>query len=506
MPDKEPGNKHLVNLHGIQFHITGNPASREARRRIHLAKLDMAELKKTHPGLNIARLERPGLYEIKSIHGIDQVRMTIPEVPKLPIGRRPVEIDLIASQYRLAFMAYSYEGEFQGLVLTGGLTWQGPYTFLSLNIAGKWGDEDDFFDPFWWGAWSGIVAERPYEADPRPSKLLKSPLYEGDSEVWVVYPWHDCQADSVEWEAGSNESRLWAGGGYHDKVTWTLPRVSVFCCRSVIMNNMYTRQYQMPNSCTGKNVFTITSPDEHQSGTFVHKGWSLDIYSADAIQYYYDNHEDDVCVVGDAPVAFNMLNEREATVVYKYDEIRPWSYPWFTTYLTNGKGGALYGVARERSTVRKTVTPLYGLPDCAAFPLNCEEYSTVTTKPLVQTWTEEVVCDGTIYGAGFGQSAYYDKSDVWPQDVLTQYFKMGEHGLLAMAIRRKTTNNWDYWLFSPSLEIEEAEVRFDYSHSAMGNLFQLLPVKGPGGINLYASGEFELIREVTPSKIQAGEV
>jgi len=80
MNDKKLGNKHLINLHGIRFHITGDPTSQEARRRIHLAKLDVAELKKTHPGLSIARLERPGLYEIKSMHGIDQVSMTIPEV------------------------------------------------------------------------------------------------------------------------------------------------------------------------------------------------------------------------------------------------------------------------------------------------------------------------------------------------------------------------------------------------------------------------------------------
>jgi len=82
MPDKEPGNKHLVNLHGIRFHITGDPTSNEAQRRIYLAKLDIVELKSTHPNLAVARFERPGLYKIMRTHGINNVSMTIPEMPK----------------------------------------------------------------------------------------------------------------------------------------------------------------------------------------------------------------------------------------------------------------------------------------------------------------------------------------------------------------------------------------------------------------------------------------
>jgi len=78
MNDKELGKRHLVNLHGIRFHITGDPTSEEAKKRIHAAKLDVGQLKITHP-VPIARLERPGKYEIRGTHGRYEVSMTIPE-------------------------------------------------------------------------------------------------------------------------------------------------------------------------------------------------------------------------------------------------------------------------------------------------------------------------------------------------------------------------------------------------------------------------------------------
>jgi len=89
MSDKEPGKKHLVNLDGIRFHITGDPTSEEARRRIHAARLDVEQLNVTHP-VPISRLERPGKYEIRTTHGRHEVTMTIPEVPVEKVEKKKV--------------------------------------------------------------------------------------------------------------------------------------------------------------------------------------------------------------------------------------------------------------------------------------------------------------------------------------------------------------------------------------------------------------------------------
>ena len=61
-------------------------------------------------------------------------------------------------------------------------------------------------------------------------------------------------------------------------------------------------------------------------------------------------------------------------------------------------------------------------------------------------------------------------------------------------------------MFSPDLKIEEAEVQLKFSHRSGTARLALLPIRGPDGENLYTEGEFELVREMTRSKIQAGEV
>jgi len=200
MNDKELGKKHLVNLDGIRFHITGDPTSEEARRRIHAARLDVKQLNVTHP-VPISRLERPGKYEIRTTHGRHEVTMTIPEVPVPPvIERRPIEQEFPMVRYVPAFDVWGYKdgtwGQVGYAICSNG--WDGPYEFLETeNVitpypegqfqsypTGMWWTRElvaahreenprSTVDPFLWPAWKG------YYRNWRPSRQSAMKPFDG---------------------------------------------------------------------------------------------------------------------------------------------------------------------------------------------------------------------------------------------------------------------------------------------------------------------------------------
>lgn len=631
MSDKKLGNKHLVNLHGIRFHITGDPSSEEAKKRIHAARLDVAQLKKTPLGqaprfermaevqgkrfkkwdaintqkatagtrrfekmaqtveqrfkkwregedeptrfekmagaieqrfekwgegadeptryetmaeateqraagwetgrtdkatagisrwermadrrLGIVRLERPGKYEIKGTRGKYEVRMTIPEVPMPAIERRPLEIDLIAPRYCLAFRAYNYTNDFQGLVLTGGLTWKGPYVFVPM-------EDESVLDPFWWGIWSQeFPPVRPYEKDPRsPVPPIKFAYYEGDSELQVIYPWHDGMADYFEYEyeddIGNNS---WTGAWYHVLPCYTAARVLAFCVRGATVNDRGYKTQWVNIPCCDKQLFTSRHTYYHQQGNYLPISWSLSTTGhpayPDAMAYYDAVYADDSCFGGATPTFALSWDVYEANVVTEDNDLTFYTNRSWATYLSNGKGGGFYAEVPHPQTTTRTATPIAGnpaLPWCGftQFPYFTTELSTVVSEEVF-SWTEKVVCDDTVYSPKRGNGPYNNQSGIEAQNVNPRYFVLpgaDETGILALSIRRYETHDWDYWVFSPDLKIEEAEVQLKFSHRSGTARLALLPIRGPDGENLYTEGEFELVREMTRSKIQAGEV
>ena len=586
--------EYLINLHGIRYLIKGNPASQEAKRRIHLAKLDVAELKKTHPGLNIARLERPGLYEIKSIHGIDEVRMTIPEVPVPPVKeRRPIEEKVVPYVYRLAFRAYNSENVFRGLVMTSGLTWHGPYEFLPLEAAKNvnWYDptiedlsQPELIDPFSWGQWDYGLNERPYESDPRPSAIIVPSAGESIPEYSVVYPYHDGIADAIS----STETPWVTSDWWVDEPAYLeeCPHDSdlVWCKAKANRFREQIRTQDMYIPCCSKSVFKepyVEYDREEGFYTTAH---------LNRIQLGFPGRP--VCYKAtEFPEEFIDEWVSPGRVWAETDVTRtrhlgwPYTHGAMTTYLSDGSGGShfleQYDHGTRRITVKKTPEEYYhpehttdypeggdcGDTECSDGIWTCMGWTPGDPFPdegpteggvpgwgiLVDTgddldgpfynrsWKEKVVCDGKVYEINSGDE---DAVDAWgrptggyfwnlppdpalmkgtnPDTVVAnpRYFKE-PNNILALAVQRTGGNSlhYDYMLFSPKLDIEEAyeeALRFEHSilfyfdpdRTWIGYaLLHELPMTGQDGEILYGNGQFELVRHTAiPIKIQTGEV
>ena len=483
--------------------------------------------------------------------------MTIPEVPVPPVKeRRPREEEILPYVYHLAFRAYNYDGEFQGLVLTGGLTWEGPYTFFPMEGSDAWPgsgnyaeylENESIIDSFYWGQWSRHFDDRPYEKDPRPPLLIKESFADGDPEYTVIYPLHDGIADEPDdensvtfgptctwtgaaWNRGCPIQPIYSDscdmedGGHHwvnlqrpartdykYNATWD---IWIPCC-SRNMTNPY------PESATKAGPFEVS--------WFWHIWWSCGFFdwAADkpafgamaAPPYSFEDHWSQ-----HAGQFFLVVGPTEVIARKNYNW--PYFMSHYSTYMKDGRGGGVWmdqqewGIKSWLCPVREHAT--HGPPP-AGHTTNWEVCAVAgwwgprtydTSQYYNYSWSQYFVVNGTIYEIAGNSSAETEGSnffwnepldenpDMW--QAFPRYFEIQGQALLAFSAERFVVDRFDYWLFSPELNIEEHSLQFEQTHWNALYEFHLLPIKDQNDENLYGNGHYELIRITTPIKIQTG--
>lgn len=210
--------RHFINLNGIKYYINGDPTSETVKVLMHQARIDLKNLHDIQPMGDIKRLERPwpgGLYEVKSLFGVDEAHIAVPDQQPTTIDVWQVEpeypqFDVI---YRPAFFAYDGSKNFMGFVVCMENRWGAPYQFVAWNGIGTppgnlfLGQKNSaVFRAFTSGTDTYVQVEgSSYQIDSYPDILAGS--FETSSRAFIFQP----QADGPTYYLGFVEISHWAG-------------------------------------------------------------------------------------------------------------------------------------------------------------------------------------------------------------------------------------------------------------------------------------------------------
>ena len=346
-----------------------------------------------------------------------------------------------------------------------------------------------------------------------------------------MYPWHDGIADEIEGDETPHAvTDEWTGPSYWEECPWDGDLE--WCKRPAKRDRHWQNINTMAIPCCGGEVFPPFIETDHEGGTY-------ELKSTLNIIFTFPGRPTCTELQTPTPEQFEgewvspgwCLDETNIT------RIRNLGWPYGsgagTTFLKDGRGGVIWLEQYDHGTRRIIITPKHDEHVDDNDPDTCmaagwgDVYDTgdVGGTFYNRFWKQRVRCDDTIYeisgggdtigihgdptGGYFWNLVDEENPDFWL--INPRYFKMGESGLLVLPVQRWKTYDWDYWLFSPDFGIAETTIHLEHSHMAYlptGGYYylHLLPITAPDGESLYANGEFELIREVTPTKIQAGEV
>jgi len=412
-------------------------------------------------------------------------------------------------------------------------------------------ENESMIDSFYWGQWSRydgwLWDERPYEADPRLNTIIKRSSGVGDPEYAVVYPLHDGIADEPDDENSViyGPTCTWTGAAWN-KGCPIQPIYSDSCDmedgghhwvalqRPAREDYRYDATWTLWIPCCNRYMVEPHVESDHRSGPFEivwswHITWSCGFYDRAAAYPAFG-------AMVKPPLSFDDHWSQHAgqffLVTCPTEVIRRKNFNWpyfmshYSTYLKNGRGGGVWTDCEEWGTKTWYVTlgphAAHGPPpaghttnwEVCAYARWCGSKGTDETNYYNYSWAQHVIVNGTVYDIISNNSEddpgsnYFwneppeDNPDMWEMN--PRYFEIGGAAILALSAERFAVDMFDYWVFSPELNIAEASLQFEQTHWNALYEFHLLPIKDQNNENLYGNGHYEMVRITTPIKTQTG--
>ena len=487
-------------------------------RQVHTSLLSLQNLKDRSPDLDQMRFEKPGEYVIKSVFGRDDILIYPPSlISGEEVVKKTDEIMMLIP----AIEAYNSAGEFQGLIICNGGTFDPPYEFV--------GCDSDKLDEFLWGQWRNYYGSRPFTGD-------------RNEKVFYVVEYAESKTTKILFDV-PNTAELLADFNSIDtpdsySATWepSPPDVEVLChlhadplctgdtCRAV---RVETWRYSVNEGNGALDYFEIYNDDWDFTGEIVPgtesvysytgignngfvKGPSLQHACATPGETPQPCSYCEALILDTVSLPFNSPASTyptpsvtpsplvnfiwDATITYNENDliVPPVWYAW--TNIESASEGGMNAVFESNTFTRKLdrnngalVGPIDNV--IIGWDASVRTYATSTVVETdVYSWKEGAVVNGIAYVVESGEGMYSDSDDqFYYDDMHPRYWNLGYY---MSSARRETSNNRDYYFISTSNQ-QITQTTFQHSHILGGTYYHEIP----GYPDLFGKGYFRLVRK-----------